>query len=164
MALLYAFAELKELADLQLVLVGDGPEYDTIQATIESLGLEKQVTLAGNRDDARKLYRAFDVFALVSTNEGLPMVLLEAMAAEVPVIASRVGAIPDVIHDGESGLLIAPDSGSELVKSVRVLYTDCALRRQLADVGKQIIRQAYSSLHMAGEYNKQYETVYNKGQ
>ncbi len=159
LALLYALAELKEIPNLKLVLVGDGPEYDTIQATIKSLGLNEQVILAGNRDDARKLYSAFDVFALVSTNEGLPMVLLEAMAAKIPVIASQVGAIPDIISDGENGLLILPAAHSELVDAIRTLYTDSEMRKKLANAGKQIVEQSFSSRYMAGEYYIQYESI-----
>lgn len=161
--LLHAFVKLDELSNLKLVLVGDGPEYSTLQRLIESLGLQKKVIMAGNRDDARKLYTAFNVFALVSTNEGLPMVLLEAMAAGVPVIATRVGAIPDVIHDGQNGLLINPSEQGELLEAIRTLCTNGEMRKQLADAAKQMVGQSFSSRFMAGEYCKQYKSVVREG-
>lgn len=155
--LLNAFAELNDCPTLKLVLVGDGSEYNRLQNKIEKLGLQGKVIMAGNRDDARKLYVAFDVFALVSTNEGLPMVLLEAMAANVPVIATRVGAIPDVIDNGKNGLLVNPSNKHELVKAIRLLLHDCVMRKQFANAGRQIVEQSYSSQYMAGKYYMQYE-------
>ena len=157
LALLHALAECKETANLKLVLVGDGPEYETIKTAARSLGVEDQIIMTGNRDDARKLYSAFDIFVLSSTTEGLPMVLLEAMAAGIPIISSKVGAVPNIIRDGKNGLLWMPDKPGELYEAIKTLHEDSHLRKQFAKEGKKKVKESFSSLFMAEEYCKQYE-------
>ncbi|WP_457575621.1 glycosyltransferase [Desulfomarina sp.] len=161
--LLHVLAELKELTNLKLILVGDGPEYEKIQTAAGSLGLKKQVIMTGSRDDARKLYSTFDIFVLSSTTEGLPMVLLEAMAAGVPVISSDVGAVPRIIQNEKNGLLWTPENPKELSNAIRTLYTDSHLRKQFAKEGKKTVRQSFSSFFMAEEYCKQYKLLYGGG-
>ena len=155
-ALIEAVMHLHDINDLILVLVGDGPDFENLQELIRSRGLEKRVVMTGNRDDARMLYAAFDVFALVSTNEGLPMVLLEAMAARVPVIATRVGAIPEVVTDKENGLLVDPSQPEELIKALRCLYADKNSRLAMAEAGREMVTRVFSSRRMAERYMGQY--------
>ena len=92
--------------EVQLVLVGSGPLERALRDDARSLGLSDRVVFAGSRDDVAELLPAFDVFALSSQNEGLPISLLEAMAAGVPCVATSVGGVPEVIHNGNEGLLV----------------------------------------------------------
>ena len=88
---------------LKVVIVGEGPDRKAIEDMIQQYGLQANVILAGQHSDMPGVYAAMDVFVLPSLNEGLPMTILEAMAASKPVIATRVGAIPKVIKDGRYG-------------------------------------------------------------
>ena len=92
------------------MIVGEGDEQARLEALIAELGRGDRVRLLGYRPETCGLYEAMDVFALSSLREGLPNVLLEAMALEVPVVATRVAGVPRLIHDGENGLLVEPGS------------------------------------------------------
>ncbi len=144
---------------LKLVLIGDGPENYTLKNQIAKLDLQNKVILTGNRDDARCLYNAFDIFILVSTNEGLPMVILEAMASGIPIIATKIGAIPKILHDGENALLITPSKPQELLAAIATLVKSRNLRRKLAVRGQQKVAQSFSSHFMAEKYHEQYENI-----
>ena len=94
---------------------------------IQRFGLQSNVILAGQHSDMPAIYAAMDVFVLPSLNEGLPMTILEAMAASKPVIATRVGAIPKVIQDGETGLLVDPGDTDGLRSALARLLADSDL-------------------------------------
>jgi glycosyltransferase involved in cell wall biosynthesis len=100
--------------------------------------------LVGFQSDLRPLYEAFDLFVLSSVREGLPNVLLEAMALEVPVVATRVAGIPRLIIDGENGLLVAPGDVGSLAGAMERLLLDAQLRRRLAATGRQSVEQRHS--------------------
>jgi glycosyltransferase involved in cell wall biosynthesis len=103
---------------LRLVLVGSGPLERELRDTTRSLGITDRVAFAGSRDDVAELLPAFDVFALSSRNEGLPISLLEAMAAGVPCVATSVGGVPEVVTDGDEGLLVPPQDAAGLAKAL----------------------------------------------
>lgn len=156
-ALVMAFTRLRDLPRLKLVLVGDGPDLVTVKELVVSLELEGRVLFTGNRTDARKLFGAFDVFALVSTNEGLPMVLLEAMAAGVAVIATRVGAVSEVAVHGDNALLLDPSQQEELIAAIKTLYGNEKLKRRFAVMGSERVRRFFSGDDMASKYNQEYK-------
>jgi glycosyltransferase involved in cell wall biosynthesis len=126
--------------DVRLSVIGGGPERPALQRLAENLGVNARVTWHGVVSDAARLLTAFDVVALSSRTEGTPIVLLEAIAACVPVVATRVGGIPDVIGDGEA-LLVEPDDPAALAAGVAATIGDSeaaasratAARRQVAD-------------------------------
>lgn len=125
--------------EVAFVIIGDGEERPLLEKLISEKRLTKKVFLMGRIANARELLPAFDVFALPSVKEGFPWVVLEAMAAKVPVIASEVGAIPEIITDGENGLLIAPRHTKELASKIeRVLDSD-RLRQELGIKGHQTV-------------------------
>jgi glycosyltransferase involved in cell wall biosynthesis len=113
---------------LRLVLVGTGPLERKLQHISESLGLEDRVVFAGSRDDVAELLPAFDVFALSSRNEGLPISLLEAMAVGLPCVATSVGGVPEVITDGSEGLLVPPGDPAGLADALNKLLSDSSHR------------------------------------
>jgi serine/alanine adding enzyme len=143
--LIRAFDDLLETGlDATLVIAGDGPERAALQQLIESLGREGSVRLTGHVADPRTIYAAADAFALSSLSEGLPNSLLEAMACEVSVVATTVGAIPNVITDDFNGLLVPPGEIAPLALALTRLLSNSVLQEQLATNGRSTIEQRYS--------------------
>jgi glycosyltransferase involved in cell wall biosynthesis len=129
---------------VKLLIVGEGEHRLFLEHLIEDLGRKQDVQLLGYRSDTRDLYEAMDVFALSSLREGLPNVLLEAMAMEVPVVASRVAAVPGVIADGENGLLVDPGSETQLTQALERLLGEPALRARFRKEGRHTVETRYT--------------------
>jgi glycosyltransferase involved in cell wall biosynthesis len=130
--------------DVGLLIAGEGDERGHLEALIEELGLRERVTLLGYCSDTRELYQALDVYVLSSLREGLPNVLLEAMALEVPVVATRIAGVPKLIQEGVNGVLVEPGDVEGLVAAVRRLARDPELRSRLGRVGRGTIEEGYS--------------------
>lgn len=109
--------------DVRFVLVGDGPMRQTLEAQARELNIAERVTWTGLVPGAARCYRAFDGLVLSSRTEGTPIALFEAMAAEVPVVATRVGGVPQVLDDS-TGWLVAPENPGELVAAARALLEE----------------------------------------
>jgi glycosyltransferase involved in cell wall biosynthesis len=135
LTLVRAFAELPE-GSFEALIVGDGPDRAAVEAEVRRLGLEKRVSLAGERDDVPALLADSDVFVLSSRSEGLPVSVLEAMAAELPVVASGVGGLSELVVDGETGLLVPPGDVAALAAALGRLIADRDLRRTLGAAGR----------------------------
>jgi glycosyltransferase involved in cell wall biosynthesis len=127
----------------EAVIVGDGPDRQLLEEEIHELGLEDRVSLAGERRDVPELLAGADVFVLPSRSEGHPVSVLEAMAAGIPVVASRVGGVPEQVSDGETGLLVEPGDPTELAAALRRLTADPRLRRRLGAAGRVRAEQAF---------------------
>jgi glycosyltransferase involved in cell wall biosynthesis len=130
--------------DHELVIVGEGTERARLRALIAALGRSDRIRLLGFRGDTIALYEAMDVFALSSLSEGLPNVLLEAMAMEVPLVATRIAGVPRLISDGEDGLLVAPGSVDDLAAALARLLGDAHLRDRLRTSARRTIEHRYS--------------------
>jgi glycosyltransferase involved in cell wall biosynthesis len=135
---------LRKGLDAELLIVGEGEEQLALQALIAELDCPGRMRLLGYRSDLRELYQAMDVFALSSLREGLPNVLLEAMALEVPVVATRIAGIPRLIRDGENGLLVDPGDTDGLGAALTRLLRDGDLRLRLRQAGRRVIEAGYS--------------------
>jgi len=118
-----------ELPDLRLVIIGDGPERPTVERLIGELALYERIVLPGQRSDGRQFLPAFDQFVLASRKEGMPLALLEAMAAGLPVIVTNVGGMPEVVDYGHAGLIIPPEDPEELAAAI----LDLIARPELAE-------------------------------
>ncbi len=158
--LLEAFAGIiNSHPDTRLVIVGEGPDEPAIASMVDRLNLGSKVVFAGQRGDMANVYAACYIFVLPSLNEGLPMTVLEAMAAARPVIASNVGAIPTVVRNGETGLLVEPRDVAGLKAAIDLLLGDPALCSRLASNGHDWVRRNFTSDGMAANYQRMYETV-----
>jgi glycosyltransferase involved in cell wall biosynthesis len=135
---------LTEGRDAALVIAGEGEDRGRLEGLIARLNRGDRIRLLGYTADVCGLYEALDVFALSSLREGLPNVVLEAMAIEVPVIATRVAGIPNLIEDGVSGLLVTPGSVEELTAALRRVLDEADLRRRLAHAGRQAVETRHS--------------------
>jgi glycosyltransferase involved in cell wall biosynthesis len=131
-------------ADVGLLIVGEGDEAPRLRALIAELGLTERVQLLGYRSDVPAIYQALDVFALSSIREGLPNVLLEAMAFAVPVVATRIAGIPGLIGDDENGLLVPAGDVEALTGALTRLHGDAVLRERLGDAGRRTIEERFS--------------------
>lgn len=131
---------------LELHLVGSGPDRERLERYAASLGIGDKVIFEGarNQDEVVELYRQSDLFALASFAEGVPVVLMEAMAMEVPCVATWVNGIPELIRDGEEGLLIAPSSVEQLAAAMERMLADPALSRRLAQAGRRRVLAEYN--------------------
>lgn len=130
--------------NVELLIVGEGDQESELRGLIDSLGRAERIRLLGYRPDTREIYEALDVFALSSLREGLPNVVLEAMAMEVPVLSTRIAGVPRLIHEGENGLLIEPGKVEALTESLTRLLADEALRLRLRKAGRKTIETSYS--------------------
>ena len=145
--LLTAFAQVrKQGIDAELMLVGEGPERVNVVQTIKALGLNGAVTLKGHlsEDDTLREVAASDVLVLASFMEGLPVVLMEAMALGVPAIASRVAGVPELIEDGREGLLFCPTDWHDLAQKLAAALADPALRGRLGKAARAKIEAEFA--------------------
>lgn len=118
--------------DACLIVAGEGPLRGALQAQVRALGLQDRVRLPGRRDDVPRLLASADAFVLCSSHEGMPFAVLEAAAARLPIVATDVGGIRDVLTDGESGLIVPPGDPDSLAAALRRILADRALAARLA--------------------------------
>ncbi len=128
-----------------LVIIGEGEHRAVLEQQVGEYQLDAHVTLVGHQDQDSLIawYQAMDLFVLSSLREGLPNVLLEAMALQVPVVATSVGGVPALISDEADGLLVEPDSDEQLAGAIQRMLTDAPLRTRLAAGGHAVIEQRY---------------------
>ncbi len=133
-ALEVAFDALREVPRSTLLLLGDGPERGSLERAASERGLHGRVRFlgAGSRDDVLRLFRAADAALLTSAWENLPHTVLEALAVGTPVIATAVGGVPEVVRDGENGILVAAGDAGAVAAAVQRLVSEPGLREQLA--------------------------------
>ena len=126
-----ALAATPALHDVHLLVVGDGGLGTALRAQADALGLSPRVHFLGARRDLGNLLAAMDIFVLPSLWEGLPLSMVLAMGAQVPVVATRVAGIPEVVEDGRTGLLVPPGDSAGLGRALARLFADAGLRQQL---------------------------------
>jgi glycosyltransferase involved in cell wall biosynthesis len=136
----------------RLVVVGDGPEEPALRRAIAEVRAERWVHLTGARADVARQLRGFDVFALPSLTEGLPLVVLEAMATALPVVASNVGGLPGVVAHGTTGLLVPPGDADALRSALVTLAADPARARELGACGRTIAASRHSLERVSDAY------------
>ena len=151
-----AMASLRERHPVHALIVGGGRRMEEVRQSAESLGLAGAVHFLGPRPDVPDLLNAMDIFVLPSYSEGVSLALLEAMAAGLPVVATAVGGLPEVVTDGETGLLIPPRDAGALAGALARLLTDPALARRLGANARAHVREHYSLDRLGREINEIY--------
>ena len=153
--LINAFADfVKKYPDADLTLLGDGELEENIKSLVNSLSISDKVRFEGSRDNVFPYLNKADIFVLPSLYEGVPMSIIEAMGTGLPIIASNVGGIPDMLKDGDDALLI--NSGMENLRNAFIKLTDEGLREKLGKAALKGAAGRFSSKAMAQSYMKIY--------
>lgn len=145
--------------DVLAVVVGDGPLRADLEAVAVRLGIDRRVHFLGWRADLPAIYADLDVFVLSSRNEGTPVAILEALTAGVPVVATSVGGVPDVVRHGETGLLVRSGDAEALARAMRELIHDPARGRMLAQMGRDLVFPAYDKRMLLGRIDDLYTSL-----
>jgi glycosyltransferase involved in cell wall biosynthesis len=141
---------------VHVVFVGDGPTRQVLEAAVAALVVPSSAHVLGRRMDVARLLPAFDIFALTSKSEGLPLVVPEAMAAGLPVVSTAVGGIPGVVDEGATGFLTSVDE-AELRAALRTLIDDPARARTMGARARELALERYSAERMTDDYLALYE-------
>lgn len=159
----YALEAFQQVAtdspDAHLLIAGEGPLRAALQAQANSAGLGKRVHFLGWRGDIPVLMAGLDVFLIPSLWEGFGLVMLEAMAQQRPIIGSGVSAIPEVVHDGETGLLVPPRDPAQLAQAMRLLLVDKPLRQHMGLLGRDRLETHFSAEKMVEDTAALYHTL-----
>ena len=145
--------------DVKLVIVGEGPLKESLQEYVLTNNLSDKIIFPGYRSNASDYLTLFDVFVLPSLTEGIPISILEAMQAGVPVIATRVGGVPSMLENGKYGVMIEPSDSDCLVDAITKIKNNYNLAIIAAKNAKIRVYEKYSSQRMAQEYLNVYEKV-----
>jgi N-acetyl-alpha-D-glucosaminyl L-malate synthase BshA len=158
-AVVEVFARIRRSVPATLVLVGDGPDLPHGLALARELGVAQDVRAVGEQGDVRGYLSAADLFLLPSATESFGLAALEAMACDVPVIASRVGGLPEVIEDGVSGYLRDPDDLDGMASCAVVLLTDRKVHDRIGLAGRKVVRDRYCSDRIVPHYEAFYREI-----
>jgi glycosyltransferase involved in cell wall biosynthesis len=144
-----------------LTIVGDGPERARLERLAAILGLSSRVTFAGARgqDEVPGFYASATLFCLPSFQEGVPVVLMEAMARGIPVIATRVMGVPELVEDGESGVLVSPGRADELAAAIDALLDDPERAAVMGRAGRERVLARYDLEHNVREMARLFEAA-----
>ena len=140
----------------RLVLVGDGPEREPIESLVRQRALGEYVRFLGQRDDVPRLLAASDIVLLTSVSEGIPLTLIEAMAAGRPVVSTRVGGVAEVADDGQTGLLAPAGDDTVLAEHILRLADDPGRRDRMGRTGRRRAEDLFSERRMHGAYGQLY--------
>jgi glycosyltransferase involved in cell wall biosynthesis len=146
-------------ADACLCLVGDGPARVALEEQAHRLGLARHVLSLGYQEDVARWYAAFDAFVLPSANEGTPVTAIEALAAGRPVVATRVGGVPDVVRDGENGYLVEVGDTVTLGERLARLAHDPALRERMGVAGRERVPDRYAVARLVDDVDRLYRSL-----
>jgi N-acetyl-alpha-D-glucosaminyl L-malate synthase BshA len=158
-AVVEIFAAVRREVPARLLMVGDGPDLADATRLARTLGVAADVEVLGEQDQVVQLLSAADVLLLPSAQESFGLAALEAMACEVPVVASRVGGLPEVIEHGVSGFLHPLDDLAGMAQSALRLLTDDALHRRIAQAGRQVAHERYCDSKIVPMYESYYREI-----
>ncbi|MGD0646650.1 MAG: glycosyltransferase family 4 protein [Acidobacteriaceae bacterium] len=150
---------LKQLPDAKFVVIGDGPDRAKLDALIDELGIGGSVRMLGRRDDMSAAYASLDLMVSSSRREGLPIAILEGMASRLPLIATPVGAVPTVVLDGRTGVLVPAEAPELLATAIIGLLRDDSQRERLGSTARQLVEDQFSAQRMTADYLGVYESA-----
>jgi glycosyltransferase involved in cell wall biosynthesis len=157
---LVAFKRLRDDGvDAVLCMVGDGPDRPQLEQRAHELGLARDTVFLGYQEDVAPFYAAFDALVLASGNEGTPVSVIEALAAELPVVATRVGGVPDVVQDGEDGFLVETGATDDLADRLARLARDPELRARMGKHGRERVLPRYAVERLVEDVDELYRSL-----
>ena len=155
----YLLEAATRLPEVRFFVAGDGEERSTLEREASALGVGNRLEFLGERDDVPALLKAADVFVLPSLYEGLPVSVLEAMAAGTPVVATAIGGTSEAVVDGESGILVPPRDPDALANAIRDLLSSARLAQKVVAGGRERVRRMFSADAVARGVSRIYEDV-----
>jgi glycosyltransferase involved in cell wall biosynthesis len=158
----YLLPAVRNVPNAIFVLVGDGSERASLEAQAANIGVRDRVIFLGHRDDVAELLATCDLLVLPSLYEGLPLSVLEAMAAGKPVVATSVGGTPEAVLDGETGFLVPSRDPTALVRAIQRLLTDACLRRKMGMAGRRRVQRNFSPTQMVAGVTQTYEKLLDR--
>ena len=161
--LLSAVSALKqEFPNLRLEIAGSGPQHQKLESIAAQSGLGERIKFLGWIDDISSVLTRWDIFVMPSLEEGFPIAALDAMAAGLPLIATRVGGVPELIEDGTTGWLVPPRDVESLTSRLRILLSDPELRVKMGDSGYARVRDHFSTAQMTERFAELYDELLSK--
>ena len=157
--LLHALDLLRASSPAHLVIVGGGPMEGELKSLVRNLGLGERVHFLGFRSDVAELLPLFDLFVLSSTEEGISLTLIEAMAAGLPIVATRVGGNPEVVIDGETGLLVEAGQPAALAAAIGSLLGEPDTRARMGRRGREVALEKFDIERLIDEYQAIYASM-----
>lgn len=155
--LLYAFQLLEaEIPQVRLLIVGAGPEEESLKQLSRDLGIHTKVTFTGAKLSTWDIYPIFDIYCLPSHYEGLPLTILEAMAAEIPVVGTKVNGIRDIITNGKTGILVEPDNPAALAKGIKQLICNKEFCKCLSKEAFSYVQKKHNKTDWISAYEKHF--------
>ena len=149
----------KQSPKIKTIIVGEGPLSMELDRQAKELDVEDIIFFLGFREDIPKILSSLDLFVLSSHLEGMGSSILDAMASRLPVVATKVGGIPEVVINGETGLLVPPRNPSALARAILMLYSDKTLASRLGQKGYELVHRKFSAEAMADKVVRLYEKV-----
>jgi glycosyltransferase involved in cell wall biosynthesis len=146
-------------AQREAVIAGDGPERAMLEALIQDLGLRDAVELVGELDDIPSLLAESDCFVLSSTSEGMPISILEAMAAGLPVVASDVGGVHELVTEGKTGYLVPPGDATALAAALQQVLRNPGLRAELGACARSTVESEFTVSRVQREHATLYREL-----
>ena len=157
---LVAFRRLRDDGvDAVLCMVGDGPDRPELERRAHELGVIRDTLFLGYQEDVAPFYAAFDALVLPSSNEGTPVSAIEALAAGRPVVATRVGGVPDVVQEGQDGFLVDPGATDDLADRLALLARDPALRERMGGAGRERVLPRYAVARLIDDVDRLYRSL-----
>ncbi len=144
----------------KLLLVGDGENYQKLKDKTKIWGLEDRVFFFGKRRDVNKLLRISDIFVFPSLSEGLPLAIIEAMASGLPIVASDVGGIPELVKEKVNGFLIKPTSFNSIEKAIFNLINNSSLKEEMGRNSERLFKESFTLSSMCKAYMEIYQKVF----
>ena len=141
------------------IWIGDGPERVALEAQVEQLEVAGHVHFLGDRNDVPELLAALALFVMPSRWEGLSIAIMEAMATGLPVVATAVGGTPELVVDGETGLLVPPQDADSLAQAIRQLLENPALARRMGEAGRQRVQNHFTIAEMVSQTEQLYDMI-----
>ncbi|MFB3789161.1 MAG: glycosyltransferase family 4 protein, partial [bacterium] len=154
---------LREYPDTWFVIVGGGERRDELENLAARLGINHHCRFAGFRRDQGRVYRDLDLVVLTSANEGLPVVIIEALASGAPAVATRVGGVPELIEEGKTGYIVEPGNIESIAEGIKKAAADPAQTRAMGLAAREEIIRKYSIQRLVGDIEKLYDELLGEG-